>query len=91
MVCCDGASVLVKYLTDMLHSFQLKIRRNLPNPFNPAVLHLPAPADALGDRLGDDRLLELLVFLDGRAGLLDNSVDAGALGVEEIGYAALLR
>ena len=69
----------------------LPLLRNLPNPLNPGILHLPFAAHALGDSLGDDRLFELLVFLNGGLGALDDSVNLGAAAVEEGGDAVLLR
>ena len=64
--------------------------RNLPNPLNPGILHLPCAAHALGDSLGDDRLFELLVFLNGGLGALDDSVNLGTLAVKKSGNAVLL-
>ena len=65
------------------------IFRNLPNPLNPGILHGSWAAHALGDSLGDDRLFELLVFLNGGLGALDDSVNLGTLAVKEGGDAVL--
>lgn len=68
----------------------IPFRRNVPNPFNAAVLHRPIPTDTLGDCLRNDRLFQLFVFFNGRTGLFQYSVNFGALRIQKGRNAILL-
>ena len=67
------------------------MRRNLPQPLDPGVLHGDIGIEPLRDRMADERGALLLEHSDQLLLLGNERVDPGGLAVEEARDAALLR
>ena len=74
----------------MLQGIDFPICRSFTNPFHAGILHRSLSADALGNGLGDDGLLQFFVLLDGFLGLLKDGIYLGTFGIKEVGDATLL-
>ena len=75
-------TLLWRVLWHPFRSHELPMRRYLPNPLNPTILHRHGLVETTRDGCVDERLLELAVLLGLLREQVDLAVDLGGLGVE---------